>query len=133
MPRTTKGRGYRITKDTTRVARGSQESRVQTRSQGSTVAGQKRRSTNPGEGASRSKRGRGVSQDTEAGNEAPTTPLTQADIPQIIEAVLNNLPAPHETTYDDDSHTEDNLGKPVASLRVFHTSLRRVSSKVTSA
>ena len=125
MPRTTRG--------TTRVARGSQESRIQTRSQGSTVAGQKLRNTSPGEGALQSKRGRGISQDTEAGNEAPTTPLTQADIPQIVEAVLNNLPAPRETTYDDDSHTEEKLGKLVASLRVFHTSLQRVSSKVTSA
>ena len=81
---------------------------------------------NPGEGALRSKREHAISQDTEARNETPTTPLTLADIPQIIEAVLNNLSAPHETTHDDDSHTEDNLGKPVASLGVF-------SSKVTSA
>ena len=126
MPRTTRGRGYRTTKSTTRVTRGSQELRVQTRSQGSTVAGQKRRITNPGEGASQSERGHAILQDTEAGNEAPTTPLTLANIPQIVEAVLNNLLALHETTHDDDSHTEENLGKPVASLGVF-------SSKVTSA
>ena len=50
-------------------------------------------------------------------------PLTQTNIPQIVEAVLNNLSAPHETIHDDDSHTEDNLGKLVASLCAFHTSL----------
>ena len=134
MPRTTRGRGGRTTKGSTRVvASGSQESRVQTTSQGPTVAGQKRKNTNPGEGASRPKQGRAVSQDTETENDTQTMPLTQADIPQIIEAVLNNLSAPHETTHDDDSHTQDNLGKPVTSLYVFHTSLRGVSNKVTSA
>ena len=133
MPRTTRGRGSRTAKSATRVsASGSQASRVQTRSQGSTVAGQKRRNVNP-RGASRPKRGRAIPQDTETENDAPTTPLTQADIPQIVEAVLNNLSAPHETTHDDDSHTQDNLGKPVTSLCVFHTSLQRVGSKVTGA
>ena len=134
MPRTTRGRGSRTTKSATRVlASGSQASRVQTRSRGSTVAGQKRKSANPEEGASRSKQGRAIPQDTETENDAPTTPLTQADIPQIVEAVLNNLLAPHETTHDNESHTQDNLGKPVTSLCVFHISLQRVGSKVTGA
>ena len=54
-----------------------------------------------------------ILQDTETKNNAPTTPLTQANIPPIAEAILNNLSAPHETTHDDDSHTQDNLGKSV--------------------
>ena len=134
MPKTTRGRGSCTTKGTTHVpARESQESGIHTRSRGSIVAGQKQKITNPGVETSWSKRGCAISQDTEARNEGPTMPLTQADVPQIVEAVLNNLSAPHETTQDDDSHTEDYLGKPVVSLCVFHTRLQRVSGKVTSA
>ena len=95
-----------------------------------TVAGQKRRNTNPGEGASQPKQGHVASQETE--NDALTTALIQTDIPQIVEAVLNNLSAPQDTTHDDDSHPQDNLGKPVTSLCVLHTNLQRVSSKVRS-
>ena len=126
MPRTTKGIGYCTTKGTTQNASRSQESRIQTRSLGLTVAGQKRRITNPGEGASWSKRGHAVSQDTKARNEAPTMLLTQADIPQIVEAVLNNLLALHETTHDNDSHTENNLD-------LCHVSLIPRNSEGTSS
>ena len=136
MPRTTRGRGSRTSKGTTHVALG-----VQTRSQGSTVTGQKRGNTNPGEGPSQPKRGRGntnpgegpsrpkrgraASQDTQPENDVSTAPLTQANIPQIVEAVLNNLSALHETTDADDSHkttdaddshTQENLGKRVTNL-----------------
>ena len=103
MPRMTRGRGSRTSKGTTCVALG-----VQTRSQGSTVTGQKRGNTNPGKGPSRPKQGCAASQDTQPENDASTVPLTQANIPQIVEAVLNNL---HETTDADDSHIQENLGK----------------------
>ena len=69
--------------------------------------------TNPVEGALWPKLGRAILQDTKTKNDAPTMPLTQANIPQIVEAVLNILSAPQETTHDDDLHTQENLGKPV--------------------